>query len=107
EYLKEVRPKLLKENESDKLLIGTRNNPMSAEDITKHVKRSFRDHYPGRKVNAMSIRQSVITNLLKAGNDLRIVQVFAGHKYPSTTELYKQTNVEELKQQINLYHPIR
>ena len=107
EYLQEIRPKLLKDNESDKLLIGSRHNPVTAEDITKHVKRSFKELYPGRKVNAMSVRQSVITNLLKAGNDLRIVQVFAGHKYPSTTEKYKQTGIEELKQQINLYHPIR
>ena len=38
-----------------------------------------------------------ITNLLKQGKDLRLVQAFAGHKYPSTTELYKQTEVELLK----------
>jgi len=107
DYLSQIRPKLLKGNENEKLLIGARGQPMGAEDITKHVKRSFKELYPGRKVNAMSIRQSVITNLLKAGNDLRIVQVFAGHKYPSTTEQYKQTNVEELKHQINLHHPIR
>ena len=107
EYLQQVRLKLLKGNKSDKLLIGSRQNPVTAEDITKHVKRSFKGLYPGRKINAMSIRQSVITNLLKAGNDLRVVQVFAGHKYPSTTEGYKQTNTEELKQQINRHHPIR
>jgi integrase/recombinase XerD len=79
---------------------------MNAEDITRHVKRSFKKLYPGRKVNAMSIRQSVITNLLKAGNDLRIVQVLAGHKYPSATEKYRQTQVEELKQQIWKNHPL-
>jgi hypothetical protein len=33
-----------------------------------------------KSTNCQTIRQSVITNLLKAGNDLRIVQVFAGHK---------------------------
>jgi hypothetical protein len=37
--------------------------------------------YKPRKVNALTIRKSILTNLLKAGNDLRIVQVFAGHKY--------------------------
>lgn len=80
---------------------------MKGEDITKHVKRSFKNKFKGRKVNVTTIRQSVITNLLKAGNDLRIVQVFAGHKYPSTTEKYKQTNVEALKTAIQSYHPIR
>lgn len=107
EYLNEIRPKLLKDTQSDKLLIGSRHNPVTAEDITKHVKRSFKQLYPGRKVNAMSIRQSVITNLLKAGNDLRVVQVFAGHKYPSATEQYKQTDLEALKTAVNQYHPVK
>ncbi|WP_084097110.1 site-specific integrase [Cyclobacterium lianum] len=51
------------------------------------------------------MRQSVITNLLRAGHDLRIVQVFAGHKYPSATEKYKQAQLEELNKQIQRHHP--
>lgn len=119
QYLQEVRPQLLKGHvgaeggnpdrsigKSDKLLIGARGRPMPAEDITKHIKRSYKNRYPGRNVNAMSIRQSVITNLLKAGNDLRMVQEFAGHKYPSTTERYKQSNDELLRQAIEQHHPM-
>lgn len=104
-YLEEMRPKLLKENSSDKLLIGQRKEPMPAEDITKHIKRAYKDQYKPRTVNAQTIRQSVITNLLKQGHDLRVIQTFAGHKYPSTTEKYKQNNVEALKSAIQIYHP--
>jgi integrase/recombinase XerD len=107
QYLNEIRPKLLKGSIDQSLLIGSRGEPMKGEDITKHVKRSFKNKFKGRNVNVTTIRQSVITNLLKAGNDLRIVQVFAGHKYPSATEKYKQTNVEALKSAIQSYHPIR
>ncbi len=107
QYQTEIRTKLLKGSENDFFLIGHRCNPMTSEDITKHVKRSFKGLYGPRKVNCLTIRQSVVTNLLKAGNDLRIVQVFAGHKYPSTTERYKQTNVEALKTAIAQYHPFR
>jgi integrase/recombinase XerD len=46
----------------------------------------------------------VIANLLKQNHDLRVVQVFAGHKYPSATEKYKQAQREELKKQIQKYH---
>lgn len=106
-YIQEIRPKLLKENKNDILLIGHRGEAMKSEDITKHIRRSFAGMYKGRKVNAQTIRQSVIRNLLKEGNDLRVVQVFAGHKYPGTTEKYKQSNVEELKTAVNQYHPIR
>ena len=53
-YIREVRPRLLKEGTSDRLLIGQRGEPMSAEDITKQVKRSFAGLYPGRTVNAQT-----------------------------------------------------
>jgi integrase/recombinase XerD len=106
-YIREMRPLLLKEGTSDRLLIGGRGEPMSAEDITKHVKRSFTQRYPGRTVNAQTIRQSVIAHLLKQGHDLSVVQAFAGHKYPSSTERYRQSEIETLKAAIEKYHPIR
>lgn len=107
DYVREIRPRLLKQHTTDRLLIGHRGEPMPAEDITKHVKRSFKDLYPGRIVNAQTIRQSVIAHLLKQGNDLSVVQVFAGHKYPSSTERYRQNEIETLKAAIERYHPIR
>ena len=107
QYQSEVRPKLLKGSPTDSLLIGHRGNPMTTEDISKHVIRSFKGLYAPRKVNCQTIRQSVLTQLLKAGNDLRVVQVFAGHKNPSTTEKYKQSDVEALKGAIQNYHPLK
>ena len=105
-YLEEIRVKLIQENETKSFIIGQRKEPMTAEDITKHIKRNYNIYKP-RKVNALTIRQSVITNLLKQNNDLRIVQSFAGHKYPSTTERYKQSNVEALQTALQIYHPIK
>ncbi len=105
QYITEIRNKLLNDNASNALLIGIRGGAMSGEDITKHIKRSFKQLYPNRTVNAQTIRQSVITNLLKQGHDLSLVQGFAGHKYPSTTEKYKQSEIETLKAAINKYHP--
>ena len=117
QYQSEIRPKLSPDSIGTKsrsiagltefFILGHRGNPMTAEDITKHVKRSFKGLYIPRKVNCQTIRQSVITNLLKAGNDLRVVQVFAGHKYPGATERYKQTNVEALQTAVAQYHPMR
>ena len=105
-YINEIRSKLLNDKPSNSLLIGIRGGAMSGEDITKHIKRSFKELYPNRKVNAQTIRQSVITNLLKQGHDLSLVQAFAGHKTPSTTERYKQSEIETLKAAVNKYHPI-
>jgi integrase/recombinase XerD len=112
-YVEEIRPKLLVKsktelthNQINAFVIGQRSEPMTAEDITKHIKRNY-DIYKPRRINALTIRQSVITNLLKQNNDLRIVQTFAGHKYPSTTERYKQSNVEALQTALQIYHPFK
>jgi integrase/recombinase XerD len=106
-YLQEVRPKLLKGAISDVLLIGQRACAMQVGDIVKHVIRSYKNVYPGRNVTAQRIRQSVIANLLQQRYDISVVQQFAGHKYPSSTERYKQSEVETLKAAIEQYHPMR
>jgi hypothetical protein len=42
----------------------------------------------------------------KKENDTRLVQVFSGHKRASTTIGYKQTELEQLQNAIENYHPI-
>jgi len=54
----------------------------------------------------LAIRQSVIANLLKAGKDVRMVQVFAGRNSPMTTERYEQTRIEEMTAAVMKYHPL-
>jgi integrase/recombinase XerD len=107
EYITAIRPKLLNGNATNELIIGLRGGPMCAEDITKHIKRSYAGVYASRKVNAQTIRQSVIANLLKAGNDISAVQLFAGHKYPGSTEKYRQSEIENLQSAVNKYHPLQ
>lgn len=104
-YLQEDRPKLLK-IESQKLIISKLGTEETGEGIGYIIETS-RHLFPSRKLNPKTIRQSVITNLLKQGKDIRLVQVFAGHKTPSTTEKYKQSATEELKTEILKYHPLK
>ena len=55
----------------------------------------------------LKIRQSVIANLLKENNDIRIVQEFAGHRKTGSTEAYKRTGFEELRAAIERLHPLQ
>lgn len=103
EYLRNDRKKLLKK-ESDCLIISKSGNPEKGEGIG-YLLECQRQLFKNRILNAITIRQSVISNLLKEGKDLRMVQVFAGHKYPSATEQYRQTEVEALKTAILKHHP--
>lgn len=106
-YMEDIRPALLGGKTGEKLLISQRGNGMSGEDITKYIKRRYRGLYHPRVLNCMTIRQSVIANMLRSGRDLRLVQVFAGHKYPSSTERYRQRDAQALKEAIEQYHPVR
>lgn len=104
QYMTQERPALNK-CRSNKLILTRRykeENGCSVHDVVKVYKPLF----PDRVVSPLSIRQSVIANLLEAGKDIRMVQVFAGHKSPMTTERYQQTGIEELTAAVNRYHPL-
>ena len=104
-YLNETRPKLLK-GKTNKLILTKMGTVEKGEGI-HYLCETLRYLFPHKKLSPTTIRQSVIARQLKAGKDLRIVQVFAGHKKPSTTEKYKQSNLEELKKSVMQFHPLQ
>jgi integrase/recombinase XerD len=104
-YIHKIRPEIISEN-TDHLILNIRGKAMSADSINYLIE-TFKNYFPDRNLNAKTIRQSVIANLLKEGKDLRVVQVFAGHKNPSSTEKYRQTGLEELKSAIQKHHPLQ
>jgi len=55
--------------------------------------------------NLQQIRASVIMNWIKHHN-IREVQYFAGHKHISSTEKYRQQEVETLQKSLEKYHPM-
>jgi integrase/recombinase XerD len=113
QYINDIHPKLLQRSklsplrgEPERGLILTWvGTPENGEGINYLIS-TYKKQFPGRNINPKTIRQSVITNLLKQGKDVRIVQAYVGHKSPDTTEKYKQGNTEELQQMINKYHPL-
>ena len=110
-YLNEIRKKLLKERNlsaggmTEALIITKAGTAEKGEGI-HYLVSTFRKQLPDKKLTPTTIRQSVITNLLAAGTDLRIVQVFAGHKKPGATEKYRQTNFDALKEAVHKFHPL-
>ncbi len=55
--------------------------------------------------NADQLRASVIVKWLKQYN-LREVQYLAGHRYISSTEAYKQSEMQGLSEEVNQFHPL-
>jgi integrase/recombinase XerD len=104
-YLQEERT-ILNRNNSTKLILTRRyqaERGCGVHDVVKVYKYLF----PDKTLSPLTIRQSVIANLLKAEKDIRVVQVFAGHRSPMTTERYQQTGIEELTAAIAKFHPLQ
>jgi integrase/recombinase XerD len=100
QYIHETRPQL---NPKDQILIvNYTGKSISSDSIIESINQPEKE-----RVSPFKIRQSVIAHLLKQGNDLRIVQVFAGHRSSASTEAYRQTGLEELKASINKLHPLQ
>ena len=105
QYLKEVRPKLLKgcTEAIENLFFTTYFNQDLGNvllRILSHLK------LVNTKVkDFIHIRNSVITLWLKREN-LRLVQYKAGHRFASSTERYKTNSLEELKNLLEEFHPL-
>lgn len=111
-YLNIERPILLGRNKDEdydlnkphqNVIINNEGRAMNPHGISRHLNQHKSKN---ERIIPFKIRQSAIKNLLRKGNDLRVVQVFAGHKRSSSTEAYKQTGLEELKNIIQKLHPL-
>ncbi len=104
-YINEIRPQLLRV-ETEVLLIGKLGTPLTVDDINYLVS-TFKMLFPDRNLNSMTIRQSVIANWLNEKRlPLEQVQLYAGHKWISSTAEYRYTSVEEQRTLINKFHPL-
>jgi len=88
-------------------LILTWQGTAAKGDGIQYLVSTYKHLFPGRKLCPLTIRQSVIANLLKEGKNTRVVQVYMGHKSADSTERYKQKHTAELQHQIHKYHPLK
>ena len=58
-------------------------------------------------VTPLRVRQSVLAHLLSAGYDVSVVQAFAGHRFPSSTEHYRTGDLADLAAVVTRLHPRR
>ena len=110
DYLTNERPKLLekraksyKGEDTDKLIPSSRKG-QRFKDIGDHFILELKAQFLFFK-SFGQIRNSVIANWLKHYN-LREVQVMAGHKYVSSTEKFQISQIDDLSEKVEKYHPL-
>jgi site-specific recombinase XerD len=105
DYINETRKHLMqvRGKESEKLFISMGKGAGLKNSIARLIKQLKEQNK--KLKNLKHLRASVITGWLKQ-HHIRKVQVMAGHRYISSTEAYESNNLDELKEDINKYHPI-
>jgi integrase/recombinase XerD len=105
DYINETRKLLLaiSAKQTDKLFLSTGGSDRFTT-ITQAILQGIKKYEP-RVKEIKQLRASVITNWLKLHN-IRKVQQMAGHRYVSSTEAYQVNNMDDLKEDVNRYHPL-
>jgi site-specific recombinase XerD len=101
EYMMQVRPQLIAtlKVQTSKLFVNE-----GSRVRTDYLMQQLRKQNSKLKT-VDQIRASVIVKWLRQYN-LREVQYLAGHRYISSTEAYKQNEMEGLTEEVNQFHPL-
>jgi integrase/recombinase XerD len=104
--IQEMRPKRKDQQpvKSDRLFINEGGSHEHFSNMITQLMIKVRKINPSVK-NAKQLRASVIVKWLKQHN-LRQVQYLAGHRYISSTENYQHNDMEELKEEVQQFHPL-
>lgn len=107
DYLKEIRPHLIKENETvGSILINDRGRRPSRVDIWRWL--AAWSHRAGfeEPIGPHQFRHGCATALLEGGADLRTIQMLLGHSSIQTTQIYTTVTAGRLQQEIDQHHPL-
>jgi integrase/recombinase XerD len=105
-YLKAVRPELLKDKQSEKLFISIRDGlPIGRHGVERLLAKYKRKLRFKKHVTCHLWRHSCATHLLKNHANLRHVQEMLGHKSLATTERYLRLTITDLKEAHRKFHP--
>lgn len=103
EYVVQTRPQILAitKQVTDKLFVSLEGgNKLRTDFLMAQLRKQ-----DSKVESADQLRASVIVKWLKQYN-LREVQYLAGHRYISSTEAYKQNEMEGLTEEVMKFHPL-
>ncbi len=105
EYLRDLRPRLVKPKTQSFVLLSRTGGPLSRIEIWRLVKKyAIRAGMP-RNVTVHTLRHCFATHLLSGGADLRSVQEMLGHVDIGTTQIYTHVDHERLRRIHKQFHP--
>ena len=104
-YKDEVRPKLMKTKQHDKLFVNMRGGELTDRGVRHILKEMIENASMHTKIYPHMFRHTFATHLLNNGADLRTVQELLGHSHLSSTQVYTHVTKEALRKTYMNAHP--
>lgn len=105
DYLKSGRNELLKNKNSDYLLVNHLGNKLTTAGIRDILEKIVIAASLKHKMSPHTLRHTFATHLLSEGADLRAVQELLGHESLSTTQIYTHVGLDRLRNEYLKAHP--
>lgn len=104
-YMDEVRPKLMKNKEHQRLFVNMRGGELTARGVRHILSGMMEDASLHSKIYPHMLRHTFATHLLNNGADLRTVQELLGHAHLASTQVYTHVTKEHLRNTYMNTHP--
>ncbi|HIZ76586.1 MAG TPA: site-specific tyrosine recombinase XerD [Firmicutes bacterium] len=105
QYLKDSRPKLLKDKRSNDLFVNAKGGTLTRQSVWNIVKKYGKSAGLGDAVSPHTLRHSLAAHMLENGADLRTVQEILGHVDLATTQIYTQLLQKSITAEFKRCHP--
>ena len=105
DYVKDIRPRIVADEEEQALFVNMNGERMSRQGFWKIIKYYQEKAEIDKDITPHTLRHSFAVHLLENGADLRSIQEMLGHSDISSTQVYAQLVKQNLKAVYNKYHP--
>ena len=105
EYIENVRPKLLRDDNEQALFLNKRGDRLTRQGLWQKLKEYARQAGLEKSITPHTLRHSFATHMLSGGADLRYVQEMLGHANISTTQIYTHLTSEHVRRTYERAHP--
>jgi len=106
-YLTKVRPELVTGIDEGVLYLTNLSEPFTPNRLTQLVRNYVQSAGIGKTGACHLFRHTMATLMLEHGADIRFIQEMLGHADVSTTQIYTQVSIRQLKEIHTATHPAR